>query len=270
MRNYINFIVLLYIIGTNQGTKQNVYQIDDEYFVRDIDDQHRRLLGELTNRLTQHSDSASDEQIDTIDRRGISIDRYRNELLTDQLVNRDVSNNVREDDGKKNLDQINNGHFVRNLDQIGGGHLVRNLDQIGGGHLVRNLDQIGGGHLVRNLDQIGGGHFVRNLDQIGGGHLVRNLDQISGERLARNLDQIGGGHLVRNLDQIGGGHLVRNLDQIGGGNLVRNIDYSNAETKRNIDQSAVVPRKLQLARNRIRNDLLRNVEQIDSENLVRS
>ncbi|XP_011250857.1 orcokinin peptides [Camponotus floridanus] len=248
----------------NQEMKQNANQIGDGYLVRDIDDQRRRLLGELTDRLTQHSDFANDEQIlDAIGQGEISIDRYRDELLTDQLINRDVSNNAREDDGKKNLDQINNEHLVRNLDQIGGGHLVRNLDQIGGGHLVRNLDQIGGGHLVRNLDQIGGGHLVRNLDQIGGGHLVRNLDQIGGGHLVRNLDQIGGGHLVRNLDQIGGGHLVRNLDQIGGGHVLRNVDYSNAETKRSADQPAVVLRKLQLARNleRIKNDnLLRNME----------
>ncbi|XP_072744473.1 uncharacterized protein [Anoplolepis gracilipes] len=230
---------------TNQGTKQNVDQIGDGHLVTDSDKQLRRLLDELTDRLTQHADSTNDEEIlDAIGRKEISFDRYRDEnlnspissktfidltnhaytldsnadqvnkqLLTDQFVDHDVLNNAR----------ANGGRFTKNLDQIGGGHLVRNLDQIGGGHLVRNLDQIGGGHLLRNLDHIGGGHLVRNLDHIGGGHLVRNLDQI------------GGGHLVRNLDQIGGGHLVRNLDQIGGGNLVRSADYSNAEIKRDVE-----------------------------------
>lgn len=259
-------------------------QIGGGHLVRDTDKQFKDLLNEEENRLIQYLNSASDKQIlDAIRRERLKADRFRNgnlinssinsvafaditnhphssdlndqstdQLFMDQFIDRDILNNVRENNRRiiKNLDQIGGGYLVRNLDQIGSGHLVRNLDQIGGGHLVRNLNQIGKEHLVRNLDQIGGGQLLRNLDQIGGGHLVRNLDQIGGGNLVRtidyqnaekrrvdesasisekqhftrNLDHIGGGNLVRNLDQIGGGNLVRNLDQIGGGNLVRNLN----------------------------------------------
>lgn len=248
----------------NQGAKRNLDQIGGGHLVRDTDNQFKGLLYEEDDRLTQYLNSASDKQIldlirfyngnhinssinsvaftDTINPYSpdLNVGQVNDQLLMDQLINRDVSN-AREGDRRilKNLDQVGGGHLMRNLNQIGGRHLVRNLDQIGGGHLVRNLDQIGGGHLVRNLDQIGGGHLVRNLDQIGGGNLVRSIDYPNAETkrrvdqpasvleklyFARNLDQIGGGNLVRNLDQIGGGNLVRNLDQIGGGNLVRSLN----------------------------------------------
>lgn len=246
-----------------QGAKRNLDQIGGGHLVRDTDKQFKNLLNEEESRLIQYLNSASDKQIlDTIHRERLLADRLRNgnlinssinsvafaditsypcspdsdlntdqatdQLFTNQFIDRDVSNNARED-GRR---------IIKNLDQIGGGHLVRNLNQIGKEHLVRNLDQIGGGHLVRNLDQIGGGHLVRNLDQIGGGNLVRSVDYQNAEKrridelmrisekqhFMRNLDQIGGGNLVRNLDQIGGGNLVRNLDQIGGGNLVRSLN----------------------------------------------
>lgn len=262
----------------NQDAKRNLDQIGGGHLVRDTDKQFKALLDEEENRLIQYLNSATDKQIlDTIRQEGLFADQFRNgnlinssinsmafadamnrpynsdlnvkqiigqannQLFMDQPIDRDVSNNARENDRiVKNLDQIGGGHLVRNLDQIGGGNLVRNLDQIGGGHLVRNLDQIGGGHLVRNLDQIGGGHLIKNLDQIGGGNLVRSIDYPNIEtkqrrvdrsasvseklHFMRNLDQIGGGNLVRNLDQIEGENLVRNLDQIGGGNLVRSLN----------------------------------------------
>lgn len=235
----------------NQDAKRNLDQIGGGHLVRDTDKLFKDLLNEEESRLTQYLNSASDKQIlDTIRRERLFADRFRNgnlinssinsvafadiinhlpgsdlnqagqatdQLFMDQFIDRDVLNDVRQNDRQ----------IIKNLDQIGRGQLVRNLDQIGGGHLLRNLDQIGGGHLVRNLDQIGGGNLVRSINYQNAEK--RRIDESAREisakqHFTRNFDRIAGGNLVRNLDQIGGGNLVRNLDQIGGGNLLRNLN----------------------------------------------